>query len=92
MTKRDLLKKFNALLEEKGMNRIQLLYGNVGVNSTKNEIQSAIDCLSESDEEMNNRLEQFKGTYPAIYNTILDTGNFLTHSFNRYYVYLSTKM
>lgn len=91
MTKRDLLKKFNALLEEKGMNRIQLLYGNVGVNSTKNEIQSAIDCLSASDEEMNNRLEQFKVIYPAIYKTISEAG-FLTHSFNRYYVYLSTRI
>jgi hypothetical protein len=91
MTKKDLLNKFNALLQEKGMSKIQLLYGSIGVNSTKNEIQSGINCLSASDEEMNKRLGQFKSMYPAIYKKIIET-DFLTHSFNRYYVYLSTRM
>ena len=66
MTKRALLNKFNELLQEKGMSKVQLLYGCIGVNSTKNEIQSGINCLSASYEEMNNRLEQFKNMYPAI--------------------------
>lgn len=92
MKKRDLLIKYNELLEEKGMSKIQLLYESVGVNSTKAEIESAINCLLESDDEMLKRLEQFKDIYPAIYKAILETGNFLTHSFNRYYVYTMTNL
>ena len=92
MKKRDLLIKYNELLEEKGMSKIQLLYESVGVNSTKAEIESAINCLLESDDEMLKRLEQFKYSYPAIYKAILETGDFLTHSFNRHYVYTMTNL
>lgn len=92
MTKRDLLKKMESLLEEKGMSKIDDLNGKINENCNKSVIESAIKCLEATDEEMNDYLTVIKLKYPNIYKTIVNNGNWLTHSYNRYYVYFTARM
>lgn len=92
MKKIDMLRKLNELLEEKGMKKIDCGNGKVTMNDNKNTIQAAIDCLSASDEEMQDYLTVFKLKYPNSYKMIVKNGNWLLHSFNRFYVYSTGKM
>lgn len=92
MTKRELLNKLKELLDNKGMSKIELMIGGkVGENCNKSTIEDAIKCLEASDKEMNDYLTVFKLKYPNSYKKIIENGNWLTHSFNRYYVYSSVK-
>lgn len=91
MTKSDLMKKLNELLEEKGMNKIETFSGSIGWNSNKATIAGAIKCLEATDEEMNDYLTVFKLKYRNSYDAIMKTGNWLTHSHNRYYVYSAAR-
>lgn len=91
MTKIELLQRYDTLLAEKGMCRLQTFSGTIGNNSNKAELKNAIDCLMTSDEEMYQRLEKFKTLYEHSYNAIVNAGNFLTHRHNRLYVYNSIK-
>ena len=91
MTKAAMLEEMKNLLESKGMSKIDDGNGAVNYNSTKANIQSAIDCLTATDEEMNDYLVVFKLKYPNSYKRIVENGNWLTHYFNRYYVYSTAK-
>lgn len=93
MTKRELLKKLQELLDSKGMPKIELMLGGrIDENCNKSTIEDAIRCLEATDEEMNEYLTVFKLKYPNSYNTIVNNGNWLTHSHNRYYVWKSARM
>lgn len=93
MTKRELLKKLQELLDSKGMPKIELMLGGrIGENCKKSTIEDAIKCLEATDEEMNDYLTVFKLKYPNSYNTIVKNGNWLTHSHNRYYVWTNARM
>lgn len=92
MTKKELMNKLNGLLTEKKMPKIELMLGGkVDWNCNKATIEDVIKCLEASDDEMNDYLTVFKLKYPNTYNTIINNGNWLTHSYNRYYVYSSVK-
>lgn len=92
MTKVEMIKRMEELLEEKGMHKIDAGNGAIGYNDNKATIQGAINCLEATDEEMADYLVVFKLKYPNIYQRIMETGNWLTHSFNRYYVYSTARM
>lgn len=87
MTKRDMLLLLDKLEDEKGVRISQ-----VNVNSNKNMIQSAIDCLNCSDELLDKYLDVLATEYPATARTIAGNGNFKLHRFNRYYVYSTARM
>lgn len=91
MTKRELLNKLQELLNQKGMRKIETFSGKINENCKKSTIEDAIECLEATDEEMNDYLTVFKLKYPNSYNTIINNGDWLTHSHNRYYVYSSAK-
>lgn len=91
MTKKDLVDKLEMLLAEKKMHKIETFSGKIGWNNNKATIADAIKCLEATDEEMNDYLTVFKLKYPSSYNVIINNGNWLTHSHNRYYVYCSAK-
>ena len=90
-TKAELIARLTELLESKGMSKIDNGNGAVNYNSTKASIQSAINCLTATDAEMNDYLTVFKLKYPNSYEVIIKNGNWLTHYFNRYYVYSTAK-
>lgn len=90
-TKAELIARLTELLEAKGMSKIDDGNGTVNYNSTKASIQSAINCLTATDVEMNDYLTVFKLKYPNSYEAIIKNGNWLTHYFNRYYVYSTAK-
>lgn len=92
MTKRELLNKLDELLKSKGMYKIETLSGCINGNCNKATIESAIKCLEATDEEMNDYLTVVKLAYPNTYKRILEAGNYLTHSYNRYYVYHTARM
>lgn len=92
MTKKELMKKLDALLLEKEMPKIELMLGGkVDWNCNKATIEDAIKCLEATDEEMNDYLTVFKLKYPNSYNTIVNNGNWLVHPDNRYYVYCTAR-
>ncbi len=91
MTKKDLMCKLEELLEEKKMHKIETFSGKIGWNNNKATIEDAIKCLEATDEEMNDYLTVFRLKYPNSYNTIINNGDWLTHSHNRYYVYSLAK-
>lgn len=92
MTKKDLMKRLEETLAEKKMPKIELMLGGkVGWNCSKATIEDAIKCLEATDEEMNDYLTVFRLKYPNSYNTIINNGDWMTHSYNRYYVYSSAK-
>ena len=92
MTKTELLKKMNNLLSEKGMNKIETFSGKIGQTSNKAEIENVIKCLEATDEEMIDYLTVVKLKYPNTYAAIMQAGNWLLHSHNRYYVYETAKI
>lgn len=91
MAKTELLKKLEALLEEKGMSKIETFSGKIGQTSNKATIEDAIKCLEATDEEMNDYLTVFKLKYYNSYVAIMQAGNWLIHSHNRYYVYSTAR-
>ena len=62
---------------------------NTNENTKKELIQSAIDCLKATNEQMNEYLTVFKLKYPNTYKNLSE--HWLTHSFQRYYVYSTAK-
>lgn len=93
MTKKDLINRLEELLTQKGMRKIELPGGGkIDWNCKKSTIENAISCLEATDEEMNDYLTVFKLKYPNSYNVVVNNGDWLTHSHNRYYVYNSAKM
>lgn len=91
MTKKDLIDKLEALLAEKKMHKIETFSGKIGWNDNKATIEDAIKCLESTDEEMNDYLTIVKLKYPNIYKTVVNNGNWLVHSHNRYAVYKMAK-
>ena len=91
MTKRELLEKLQELLKEKGMRKIETFSGAIGRNDNKSTIEDAIKCLESTDEEMNDYLTVFRLKYPNSYVAVMNAGNWLTHSHNRYYVYCTAR-
>lgn len=92
MTKNELLRKMQELLDSKGMTKIDNGGGKINANNSKCDIEGAIKCLEAMDDEMRGYLAIFKEIYPNTYNVIVNNGNWLTHSFNRYYVYNTARM
>jgi len=82
MTKSELLKEYEGLLEMLGMSWL----GGIYANSRKEEIQHAIDCLKCTDETLEDYLVIVKHKYSNIYNQIIKS-DFRHHSHNRLYVY-----
>jgi hypothetical protein len=82
MTKKDLMKEFNELQEEKKC-RIEGIYW----NSNKSSIQNAINCLKCSDEMLEKYLIVVSLKYENIGKTIKNNGDFKHHPHNRLYVF-----
>lgn len=82
MTKRELLKRFDDLQNEKKV-RIEGIYS----NSRKSEIENAINCLECSDETLEKYLIIVSMKYENIGRVIANNGDFKKHAFNRMYVY-----
>lgn len=92
MEKKDLMNRLGELLEEKKMPKIELMLGGkVDWNCKKSTIEDAIKCLEATDEEMNDYLTVVKLKYPNIYKTVINNGNWIVHSHNRYAVYTMAK-
>lgn len=83
MTKVDLLLRYNELLLEKGLRRID----GIGPSSNKSEIQNAIACLECSDEMLDKYLTVIELRYPNMHRAISRNGDFKKHFFNRLYVF-----
>ena len=92
MNKKELLKKLDECLKKKGMKAIETFSGKIGISDNKATIEDTIECLEASDAEMMDYLTVIKLAYPNIYNAIINAGDFLTHSHNRYYVYGMARM
>lgn len=93
MTKKDLMKRFEELLEEKKMMKVELMLGGrIDWNCKKSTIEDAIKCLEATDEEMNDYLTVVKLKYNNIYKKVVDDANWITGSYHRYYVYTLAKM
>jgi hypothetical protein len=82
MTKKDLMKEFKELQEEKRC-RIEGIYW----NSNKSSIQNAINCLKCSDEMLEKYLVVVSLKYENIGETIKNNGDFKHHPHNRLYVF-----
>lgn len=89
MKKSEMLKELQTLLDIHGMAKIDNGNGKVNENTTKPMIQSAIDCLKATNEQMNEYLTVFKLKYPNTYKNLSE--HWLTHSFQRYYVFSTAK-
>ena len=85
MTKKDLMKEFNELQEEKKC-RIEGIYW----NSNKSSIQNAINCLKCSDEMLEKYLIVVSLKYENIGERIKSNGDFKHHPHNRLYVFNMT--
>ena len=88
MLKRDLLKQYNALCEEKKISRLD----GIGDNSRKDEIQNAIDCLSCPEETLNDYMTIIKLKYPNTHRTVSSNGDWKRHPHNRLYVYNTARL
>lgn len=92
MTKKDLIKRLEELLEEKKMSKIELMLGGkVDWNCNKSTIEDAIKCLEATDEEMNDYLTVIKLKYNNIYQKVVQHENWITGSYYRYFVYCTAK-
>ncbi len=83
MKKWELLQKYNKLLGEKRMTRIDGISG----NSNKADIENAIACLECSDEQLDKYLTVIELKYPNVHRTISGNGDYKRHFHNRLYVY-----
>ncbi len=90
MTKKELFKEYETLCNSV-LGAGRFLDG-VNWNSNKATIQNAINCLKTPDSEMNDLLTVIKLAYPNTYKTISNNGNYLTHRFNRLYVFNTAHM
>lgn len=88
MKKKDLMKKFQELLNDKKMSGIE----GINWNSKKSQIQEAIDCLELTDAELDEYMTVFKLKYQNTYNAIINNGDWKRHQYNRFYVYRTVKM
>ena len=91
MTKRELLKKMDELLNEKGMSKIETLGGKIGEKDNKAMIESAISCLEATDEEMNDYLTVIKSRLNATYRETIKDENWMINGFKRFYIYSTAK-
>lgn len=85
MKKSDMI---TELCKSLGRHGFQNLEG-ISINSSKKDIQTAIDCLNATDEDMDRIGQQFETIYPNIFSKIKH--DFKTHTFNRLYVYQTVK-
>ena len=92
MTKRELMQELQTELDKKGMHKIDNGNGAIGWNSTKDEITDALYCLRCPDERMQDYLTVIKLAYPNTYRTIMQAGNWMTHSYNRAFIYNTARM
>lgn len=88
MTKWELFKEYQNLLEQKGIVNLS----GISFNSNKKMIELAIECLKCSDEQLDKYLLNLKEVYPNTYKTIVANGDFKSHPHNRLYVYHTVKM
>ena len=82
MTKRELLQEYIALCDT-----MHMTVDGVCGNSTKDEIQNAINCLKCPDDLLADYLTVIRLKYPNTYRTIMNAGDYRRHRFNRLYVY-----
>ena len=84
MTKRELFKEYQALLDTRGLYKIT----DVNSNSNKATLQNAIDCLKVDDEEITLMLKKLSAVLPATVRTILQV-NYLASGWHRLHIYNS---
>lgn len=90
MTKKELYTEYETLCNSV-LGSGRLLDG-INWNSNKATIQNGINCLRTTDTEMNDLLTVLKLAYPNTYRTIINNGDYLTHRFNRLYVFNTAQM
>lgn len=87
MTKVELFKEYQNLLEQKGMRKID----DINFNCNKSTIEFAINCLKCSDEQLDEYLIIVKEKYPNAYKVIADGNSngcdYKYHSYRRWFVY-----
>lgn len=88
MTKRDLWNKYMTAMVCRGMVKIT----GINANSTKRDLQSGLECLRASDEDLDAALEFVREHQPNIVRVIEGNGNWKTHEFNRYYIWSTARM
>jgi hypothetical protein len=88
MTKKELMVKYEELLGKVGMGG---LYG-ISWKSNKADLQNAIDCLSLTDEQLDDYFTVMKLAYPNLHRVISEVGNWKKHSNNRLYVYNTARL
>lgn len=86
MKKIELFQIYNKELENKGMSNID----GISINSTKSDLQQAIDCLQCQDEIITNYLKEIIKEFPNVGKKIKES-DYLTHSFDRMYIYATAK-
>lgn len=83
-TKKELIEKYQALLNQKEIP----FFDGINSGSRKADIQSAIECLEATDEELNDCLIVIKMALENIYKTIVESDqDWKKHYFNRFFVY-----
>ena len=87
MTKNELFNQFKDL-QQSTKCYIEGIY----YNSTKAQIQNAIQCLKCTDTELDSYITKFSSIYPNMHNTIVNNGNWKLHSHNRLYVYNTVRL
>lgn len=87
MTKKDLMKRLEALKQEMMMD-----VEGIGWNSRKDQIQNAIDCLECSEEMMDKYFTVVSLKYANIGKEIEKLGDWKHHQYFRLYVYNHAKM
>lgn len=87
------MKRLEELLREKDMAKIELMLGGkVDWNCKKSTIEDAIKCLEATDDEMNDLLTVVKLKHNNIYKKVVESGDWLTNSYHRYFVWTDAKM
>lgn len=84
MTKRELMKEFEELQEQKNIHVEGIYY-----NSNKSTIENAIECLKCPDEMLEKLFVVFSLKYPNFAREIESKGDFKKSSYFRLYVYNS---
>lgn len=93
MTKKDLMDRLEELLEQKKMPKIEMMLGGkIDLNCKKSTIEDTIKCLEATDEEMNDYLTVIKLKHPNTYKAVVNNGNWLLHSHNRYYIWKTARL
>lgn len=87
MKKAKLFYVYNKELQNKGISNIN----GISINSTKSDLQQAIDCLQCQDEIITDYLKEIIKEFPNIGKKIKEV-DYLTHSFDRMYIYTTAKL